>query len=212
MLKRYKKGIALFLALSIIQEVVFPAISMASTGGPSQPEVESFEPVGTNQMVDLSTGDFTYNIPLMVVPGPNGSYPINLAYHAGIGMEQEASGVGLGWNINPGAITRNMRGLPDDFNGDEIKQTTSMRKDVTIGLGANSAMFMPAENLEELFGFVPSGTSGQGQFRVYYNGYRGVGYSFSGNLVENAQIFNNVSDEGNGLSGAFSLGFSFNNS
>src|SRR5690606_33543793 len=106
--------------LTLIQQIVFPTTAMALTGGPSQPEVQSFEPIGTNQMVDLTTGDFNYNIPLMVVPGPNGSYPINLAYHAGIGMEQESSWVGLGWNINPGAITRNMRGIPDDFSGDQV--------------------------------------------------------------------------------------------
>ena len=41
-------------------------------------------------MVDLFSGDFNYNIPLMEV----GGYPINLSYHSGIGMDQEASWVG----------------------------------------------------------------------------------------------------------------------
>jgi hypothetical protein len=35
-------------------------------------------------------------------------------------MEEVASMVGLGWNLNAGAINRNLRGLPDDFNGDEV--------------------------------------------------------------------------------------------
>ena len=64
-------------------------------------------------MVDLSSGDMSYNIPLMDV----GGYPLNLAYTAGVGMDQEASWVGLGWNLSVGQINRNVRGLPDDFNG-----------------------------------------------------------------------------------------------
>lgn len=85
----------------------------ALTGGPSQPEVESFKPIEVTDMVDPATGDFSYNIPLLEV----GGYPINLIYNAGVTMDQEASMVGLGWNINPGVITRSVRGIPDDFKG-----------------------------------------------------------------------------------------------
>jgi len=131
--------IAIFLAFNMLIESVSPAIAMALTGGPSQPEVESFEPVGTTQMVDLFTGDFNYNIPLLDV----GGYPINMAYHAGIGMEQEASWVGLGWNINPGAITRGMRGLPDDFDGDEIVTEFNIKPNRSWGVsvGADLSVF-----------------------------------------------------------------------
>jgi hypothetical protein len=40
--------------------------------GPSQPEMTSFKPAGTNDMVNLFTGDFSYNIPLLDV----GGYPV----------------------------------------------------------------------------------------------------------------------------------------
>jgi len=66
-------------------------------GGPSQPEMASFKSVGTDNMVNLFTGDFNYNIPLLDV----GGYPVNIFYDGGVGMDQEASWVGLGWNINP---------------------------------------------------------------------------------------------------------------
>ena len=58
-------------------------------------------------------------------------------------MDQEASWVGLGFNINPGTINRNMRGLPDDFNGtDSITKTQNIRKNKTTGvkLGAQAEM------------------------------------------------------------------------
>ncbi|MBK8736499.1 MAG: hypothetical protein IPL98_11610 [Saprospiraceae bacterium] len=70
-------------------------------GGPSMPEVQGFTPASADKMVDLSTGDLTYNIPLMDV----GGYPVNLAYNSGIGVNDEASWVGLGWTLNAGAIT-----------------------------------------------------------------------------------------------------------
>lgn len=53
----------------------------------------------------------------MTVTGPNGeAFPLNLSYHAGIGVDQEASWVGLGWDLNTGEISRNINGVPDDWN------------------------------------------------------------------------------------------------
>lgn len=104
-------------------------------GGPSQPEMASFKSVGTDNMVDNFTGDFSYNIPLLDV----GGYPVNIFYNSGITMDQEASWVGLGWNINPGTISRNMRGIPDDFDGtrgDIITKELNIRPEVSIGLDA----------------------------------------------------------------------------
>lgn len=99
--------------------------------GPSQPEMNGFKSVGSDNMVSPFTGDFSYNIPLFDV----GGYPINMFYNSGITMDQESSWLGLGWNINPGTITRNMRGLPDDFNGtDSVKKEQSFRKDETWGV------------------------------------------------------------------------------
>src|SRR5580698_8291187 len=90
------KMIAAFIAVNLITQLGFPTLSFALTSGPAQEEFSSFEPASTTDMVDLYTGDFTYNIPLLTVPGPNGGYPLNLAYHSGVTMEQEASWVGLG--------------------------------------------------------------------------------------------------------------------
>ena len=169
-----------YLALNILFEIAQPSISLALTSGPSQPEVQSFEPVGTTDMVDVFTGDFNYNIPLMNIPGPNGGYPINLAYHAGITMDEEASWVGLGWNINNGALVRDVRGLPDDFNstidargdyasGDYVERKIDQRQSVSFGLG------MSMGPNEEAAGAQIREYSWQ--FNLRYNNYRGLGYS-----------------------------------
>src|SRR5690606_13662331 len=117
-------------------QIFFPSTASALTGGPSQPEVQSFEPIGTTEMVDLFTGDFKYNIPLMEVDG----YPVNISYSGGINTDQEASWVGLGWNLNPGSIDRNMRGLPDDFNGDEVTKKYQMKKNWTTGTSSQTSL------------------------------------------------------------------------
>ena len=83
--------------------------------GPTAPEAASFEPIDASDMVNLLTGDFTYVMPLVHIPGPEGGYPLTLSYHGGIAVGQEASWTGLGWNVNPGAINRNVSGTPDDW-------------------------------------------------------------------------------------------------
>ncbi|MFM2266944.1 MAG: hypothetical protein RL757_385, partial [Bacteroidota bacterium] len=121
------RRLALLLAVLMLTETAMPTVAYALTGGPSQPEAHGFQPSGTTDMVDMFTGDFSYNIPLLDV----GGYPINLAYRAGSSMDEEASWVGLGWSLNPGAINRDMRGLPDDFKGDEVKKEFNVKDDVT---------------------------------------------------------------------------------
>lgn len=109
------------LAVSILISFLFVIKSFGLTGGPTQPEFTSFEPVDVTDLVNLPTGDFSYVIPLGDVKGPEGvGYPIALSYHAGIQLEQEASWVGLGWTLNAGAISRMVRGTADDMNGGQI--------------------------------------------------------------------------------------------
>ncbi|MBS1529411.1 MAG: hypothetical protein JSU01_03810, partial [Bacteroidetes bacterium] len=126
------RAVARVMILCLAYQFIFPNVVMALTSGPSQPEVQSFEPVGTTDMVDLFSGDFVYNIPLLDVEG----YPINISYHSGINMEQEASWVGLGWNINPGVINRGIRGLPDDFNGDVVERQLNINPEKNLKIGA----------------------------------------------------------------------------
>ncbi len=128
----YLKSTSFGLVLLLLFNLFYPTTSYALTSGPSQEEFTSFQQASTNDMVDLYSGDFNYNIPLMSVPGPNGGYPLNLSYKSGVTMEQEASWVGLGWNVNVGAINRQLRGLPDDFNGDETVHTMHIKPSFTL--------------------------------------------------------------------------------
>ncbi|MBL1281087.1 MAG: hypothetical protein COA33_012475 [Fluviicola sp.] len=169
------------------KDIVFDAASVDDKtlnpvpGGPDQPEVQSFTPIGTSDMVDPFSGDFSYNIPLLEVDG----YPINIAYNAGITMDQEATWVGLGWNLNPGVVNRSMRGLPDDFNGeDEIVKEFNQKPDWTAGtsVGVDYELFSFDFN-QEIDGADTSSSSVSlsigASLGINYNNYNGFGADFS---------------------------------
>ncbi|TDX02417.1 PA14 domain-containing protein [Dinghuibacter silviterrae] len=136
-------------------------------GGPSQPEMQAFTSVNANNMVDLFSGDFSYNIPLLDV----GGYPVNLSYRTGSGMDDDASWVGLGWNINPGSITRNMRGLPDDFDGggDTVRKVAHIKPNKTWGVSVGASF--------EIFGLASVDPS----LGLFHNTYNGWGMDISAN-------------------------------
>lgn len=157
------RRIALVLVFALLNQAFFPAISYALTSGPTQPEASSFTPAGHSDMVDIFSGDFQYNIPLMDV----GGYPLNIAYSAGVGMDEEASWVGLGWNLNPGLINRQMRGIPDDFKGDSLYKAYNIKPDVTLGVNVGGGAEIVGTNLKF------SASRG-----LYHNTYRGWGVSF----------------------------------
>ena len=150
------------------------AAAPAFGGGPTQPEMQSFQSVNANNMVDLFSGDFSYNIPLLDV----GGYPVNISYRSGISMDEDASWVGLGWNINPGSITRNMRGLPDDFNGgnDTVRKVAHIKDNTTFGVTAG----LDAESTG--WPLLTYGAS----LGVFHSTYNGWGLELAGNASLNA--------------------------
>jgi hypothetical protein len=144
-------------------------------GGPTQPEVQTFSQASAADMVNPSNGSFSYNLPLMDA----GGYPINLFYNAGPSMDQEATMVGLGWNLNMGAITRTMRGLPDDFSGDLVKKEMNIKKNVTEGIGTERGIEFFGINLGQgVRGGIGLGSS----LTITNNNYNGMGFAFGTDL------------------------------
>lgn len=194
------RGIALYLAIQVLFSTLLPSAVYALTEGPSQPEVQSFEPMNATEMVNLFSGDFTYNIPLFELPGPHGGYPFNMAYNAGIGMDQEASWVGLGWNLNPGAISRNMRGLPDDFSGDKIEKEEKMKDNISLTVGAGTDL--------ELFGISKKKALNLSLgLDITFNNYKGVSSNVS---VGFGSGFKGGKIDTKGLHPGFSLSLNMN--
>jgi len=174
------KSIAVFLLLETVFNTVAPTISWALTSGPTAPEATSFEPVDTTDMVNLLTGDLAYNIPLLEVPGPSGGYPLSLSYHAGIQPNEDASWVGLGFTLNPGAIVRNVNGFADDQ-----KQQNNASRYFWEGGHTKTYSIGVSVGLMESPASVSAGLSfSQDTYQGFGIGmYLGVGYTFTGSNV-----------------------------
>jgi hypothetical protein len=120
----------------ILSENVYPSVKVYNDAklavANSGPQPVS---AAAKSMVDLYTGDFNYSTPLLNLPGPNGeSVNITANYSGGIRMNQKASWLGLGWDYNPGEISRQVVGFPDDYNGVPIYNSftaTNDRKFIT---------------------------------------------------------------------------------
>lgn len=215
--KRSVQELAWMLIVIFSFSLISPSVSLASGGGPTQPEVQGFTPIGVADMVDPFTGDFTYNIPLMDVEG----YPINIAYNSGITMDQEASWVGLGWNLNVGSILRNMRGIPDDFNGDKITKITHQKQQVDISTNVNLGDFeVFGKNLEKTLEAHPEYTMAYAESisnsisfnagcSVNYSNYRGWGVSADFGAAYNLRNQNKTSSFGLNLTGSSENGAGF---
>ncbi len=103
-------------AAALLMLLAIPLTDMrAQTSGPVQPDF-SVPAVGSGPGVSPFTGGFTFGLPVMTVPGPDGSgYSVSLSYRAGTNPDGEVSWVGYGWSLNAGAIVRDVRGYPDDW-------------------------------------------------------------------------------------------------
>lgn len=163
----FKKRTALFLTVIMLFETIFPSVSLALTSGPSTPEFSSFEPVATTNMVNEFSGDFTYNIPVINIPGADGGgYALSLSYHSGESLESESSWVGYGWTLNPGAINRSKRGFADD-----TKATHTFVNDVPKNWTASVGTSVGDP---ELFSTDIPVSLNAG---LRYNNYKGFGYT-----------------------------------
>jgi len=191
----YRRKIAVGFLTILIINICAPCMTYALTSGPTQPEARSFQPAGTSDMVDLFSGDFKYNIPLLDIDG----YPVNLNYASGSGMDDEASWVGLGWNVNVGAINRQVRGVPDDMAGDKILTDDYTKPKVTVGgrVSIKTEVFGIGNNLAKVGGSFSLG--------VFSDNYTGVG----GEISANAGISFGNSTTGP-LGGSLGLGINSN--
>lgn len=91
------------------------------------PETEMVKRFG-NYKVNLFNGLPNISIPLYEINTGKISVPIALSYHAaGVRVRDEATWVGLGWNLSAGgSISRMVKGRPDEFAG-YLNQTYQIR-------------------------------------------------------------------------------------
>lgn len=147
----FGRPVSILLIVVLLAPFLLPNQSYALTSATPQ-EIAEYEPPGATDMVNLLTGDFQYSIPLLNVPGRDGGFSLPLSYHAGISMEQDASWVGLGWSLNPGAILRGVSEYPDDAFG---ATTTNTAYDEGItGYHVNALLYQRTRIGNSMGGYV----------------------------------------------------------
>jgi len=105
-------------------------------------------------------GDFTYSIELGDV---DGVFPLTLSYSSeSVTWDAEASWVGLGWNLNVGALQRTVNGLPDDARGDILEEQQVRKNQVRVGLDI------------QLKGELWGGPLTGGKMTILYDNYEGI--------------------------------------
>ena len=162
-------GICTFIALTTTTLKAGEIVDYKITVPP--PQAYSFAQYA-DMPVSLYTGTPSIDIPLYTIQVGGYSFPISLSYHAsGIKVSQEASWVGLGWNLNAGGnISRTIRGM-DDLTRGYYHQDTKIPYEIT-------------HNSDDIVDFFDDTNQG-GAFKVdtepdvfYYNfmGYTGKFY------------------------------------
>lgn len=170
---------ALFMSAILLFQISFPTLLWASEGGPQSAEFTSFQSGKASTSVNKFTGAFHYSIPLLTVPGPEGSsYPIGLSYGSGLSPESEASWVGYGWTLNPGAINRNLNGYADDHQGQQVTNYNRMPASQTVSLQVSPNLEMFGLDADKIYENTPlSKLSPSATFT--YNNYHGWGLTKS---------------------------------
>lgn len=177
--------------ISTPNSVALKAVSSSSGG---------FTPGSMNDMVDPFTGDFSYTIPLMDVDG----YPLTLSYNSNVNMNSEATWVGLGWNLDVGSISREMRGIPDEFNGDQMLATTFKIKEdkTTDGFKAGGYLSIDLKKV-----FLSPKLQVTALWGNYTNSYLGLGKTFDAGLQASVSL-SYSNDIGVNAGAKFGIGYS----
>lgn len=186
------KAIAVKLTLLLLTQISLPTVVVAQGGPDAVNAIGSAD--GISQLVNPATGDFSYSIPLFNVDG----YPMNLNYTAGIKPDQQASWVGLGWSLTPGAISRHVKGMPDDFDGtDQITREFNFKKRELYGYSSRKSIELSGKGVSLGFG---------SNIGFRHDNYIGINVSYGINASLGVQT--NITKK-LGVSGKVGGGFNF---
>src|SRR5579872_2246020 len=111
-----------FIALSVFSL----SFSFAKGQNPYQPNITGANPVTPSafqfiKYTELPVSEYTgipnISIPLYQIKEDDIDLPVDLTYHSvGIRVNQEASWVGLGWDLSFGSIVQDINDVDDYFN------------------------------------------------------------------------------------------------
>ena len=157
-------------ALVFIMTVPLHHLVFATGTGPQMPEYSGFQAVQPGEHVDPFTGDFSYTIPLGDI---DGKIPLTLSYSSeAVSWESQASWVGLGWNLNTGAIQRTANGIPDDARGDTMRRFVDKKPEKMFTTNIIAKVEILGNDVSGLLGLLKK--LKEVGLTIGYNNYKGL--------------------------------------
>lgn len=135
---------------------------------PQSPEAAAF-----NKFIDIPQGNYTgvhgYTVPIYTIEGKGFSFPISIDYHGmGVNVNEIASAVGLGWNLNAGglSLTQEVRGY-DDFNGaKDVPEINDPRDFFEANVQPGEPYYIAAIKIAGGYDFVMTGSEFESPYEV----------------------------------------------
>lgn len=135
---------------------------------PQSPEAAAF-----NKFVNIPQGNYTgihgYSVPIYTMEGKGFSLPISIDYHGmGVNVNEIASAVGLGWNLNVGglSLTQEVRGY-DDFNGaKDVTEINDPRDFFEANVQSGEPFYLAAIKVAGGYDFVMTGSEQESPYEV----------------------------------------------
>lgn len=145
------------------------------------------EQVDLNNLISINkSGDASLSIPIVTVNSRSMSFPIQLNYQAGIKVNQKASEVGLGWNINFGSIVRDYGAFEPDYTATTAEREMSNIDGYGTGTLTNPATINAAAPSSNSKSLIYNGvTSGNLTPDNYHINIPGIGGNTFWNNAEN---------------------------
>ena len=191
--EKNKKAISVFLLISIFNQIILPLAVSANNGGDINAEYSKGGGVG-NDLVNMYNGAFNYKVDLMTLPGAGVSFPVNISYNsADVNMLSVPTCVGEGWSLNIPKITRQVKGVPDDFNGDKIKYEYDMKPSIAMSVDFTKRAKREFWGLPDLKTKPQKGDKGKlSTFTVGWDNYSGFNYTVGRSLKDylDSRVFN----------------------
>ena len=188
-----KPSLRTFLLLFLLLGQISSYAQLTLVNEPDKPSAQAAEMTRYGKLnAQLYTGCFSVSIPLYVYRDSRFSLPLSLDYsYNGLVANRQAGIVGLGWSLGcGGAITREVRGIPDELRG-SFKQSV-----------------LPGYDTRDLLGFdyIPSGSQLNNiVYEVIYHPSSSdvlkTAYSITGALYETSSDIYHFSFQGH--SGSF---------
>lgn len=172
--------VGLFLAVAGI--LLCARSTNAQVAGPVPSDFVGSSSTSAGPDVDGFTGAFGFNLPLLTVPGPEGSsYTISMSYNSGASANQEVSWVGYGWTLNAGSIVRNTRGLPDDWKDTVIRWNRVKRNWTVSAITKHNFEIISKDQTKKKDGSDNTNDTNMGRLGVQstlrYNSYTGFSHA-----------------------------------